>query len=113
MKIHNQLILPLFQQIEEGYANLFAELSGLESDEAAELKLQLQKKSRQLELAKVALSYAETDPFGRDETALRNQPRQLKLELRFAQRRLKRHHVSRERTRKNKERISHVSTAAA
>lgn len=115
MKITDQLLEPLLQRIYEEYQDLHRNVAGQYFDEAIELRQFIEKKSRQLETVKVSLAYMrQSGALSQDnEPDLRDVLRQLKLELRFARRRWKRHLVSQERIRRNQERRSHVPTFAA
>lgn len=113
MKISKQLLKPLIDRIEEEYLELFNEVSGSSSDEARSLRSALQQKRRQVEMASVSLLYVDRGARDYDTEHLRTRLRQLKLDLRFAQRKWKRYLVSEERIRKTLERRSHVATVAA
>lgn len=111
MKIKVQLIAPLFEKIEKGYEELRLELEKIVPEDALDLRALVHRNTRQLGMVKVSFSYM--DQRSDEVVALRDQLRQLKLEFRFARRRLKRYFISQQRFRKIQEKRSHVSTIAA
>ena len=115
MEISSQIVRPLIERLYEEYQELDRELAPHSSDEVAELKTFVHKKMRQLQtldstvsgltpaLLSESLSYNE----------LRHQLRQLKLQLRFAQRRWKRQIVNESRFRRRLQGKLLMPTAAA
>lgn len=114
MQITRQLFQPLLERIEGEYEDLSKEIDGVYTQEAVDLRDFIQRKIRQLEKIRVALSYMhhDKDPLN-GQADLRETLRQQKLELRFARRRWKRQLISQERIRRNQQRRQNVPTVAA
>lgn len=113
MKINTQLTQPLLEKIADGYIKLLRGLEGRYTPDAVEFRAFIQNKLRQVERVQIALDYAH--PIDTENHALdpRDALRQLKLELRFAQRRWKRKLISDQRIQRNQLRRNHVPTFAA
>ena len=100
MKISDQLLQPMLDRIEQEYKELLAEVSSLYVDDAAELRIFISKKLRQLQMVRVTLVYMGQDvgtEQGQQQENLRGTLRQHKLELRFARRRFHRQLGNQER----------------
>lgn len=113
MEISHQILKPLIDRLESECLKFEQELNRYTSEEASQLRSFIQKKMRQLNMLKLSVSYANSlseRPILND---LRDTFRQLKLELRFAQRKWKRVQLGEARMRKNQEKRSRLSTFAA
>ncbi len=108
MEISGQLIRPFIDKIETGWQDLYREISGHASDEANALKPSIEQRMRQLERFRVSALYSEQDEVGLKEFPnLQEALRFLKLDLRTARRKWRRHLVSKIRTQKRQERANH------
>lgn len=113
MEISNQILRPLIDRLKAECQELYQQVSLHSSDEALQLKTFIQRKMRQLEMLGVSVSYASSLPEQPDLPVLRHTFRQLKLELRFAQRKWKRVLLSEARIRRNQEKRAVVSQHVA
>ena len=114
MEISSQLIRPFIDKMEIEWQDLHREISGHASDEASALRPSIEQRMRQLEKFRVSVLYStqdETDP--KEFPDLREALRFLKLDLRTARRKWRRHLVSKIRTLKRQERANHGASLAA
>ena len=90
MEISRMLLKPSIERLEEEFRELHRELNHSDlSSEALQLKNMIQRKIRQLEMLRVAVSYMNTAPDSEPQN-FQASFRRLKLELRFARRKWKR-----------------------
>jgi len=114
MEIKNQILKPLFDRIESEWKDLRREVSTSRDEEALSMVPTFEQKLRQLECLRVSTSYQDNAKNASFEiTSLREALRQLKLEVRFARRRWKRHLVAQERMRKRQEKLAASQIVAA
>ncbi len=108
-EISNQILKPLIDRVEKECRELYHQVGDPASEEGVELKSFLQRKIRQLEMLSVSINYISTLPEQPDLPDLRSTFRQLKLELRFAQRRWKRILLGEARVQRNQEKKNRLS----
>ena len=114
MEISNQLLRPFIEKIETEWRDLYREISGNESNEAATLRPSIEQRMRQLEKFRVSALYYDQDGAGLKEFPnLREALRFIKLDLRTTRRKWRRHLVSKVRTQKRQERASHGASLTA
>ena len=113
MDINNQLVRPLMERLYDEYRELVGELTFHDSDETQKLKLFIQKKIQQLETLNGTISSLGIQSEKSLYPDLHEQLKQLKLELRFAQRRWKRQCLNEVRFKKSHPRTPLISTYAA
>lgn len=114
MEISAQLVKPFVEKMEMEWRELYAEVSGHPSGEAAAMCPSIQQRMRQLEKFRMSATYYEQSGSGLEEFPnLREALRFLKLDLRISRRKWRRHLVSKLRTQKRQERASHESTFVA
>ena len=114
MEIGSQLIRPFIEKMETEWQDLYREISDHVSDEATALRPSIEQRMRQLEKFRVSALYSEQDESGLKEFPnLREALRFLKLDLRTARRRWRRHLVSKIRTQKRQERANHGASLIA
>jgi len=108
MEISGQLIRPFIEKMETEWQALYREVSDHASDEATALRPSIEQRIRQLERFRVSALYSEQEETGLKEFPnYREALRFLKLDLRTARRKWRRHLVSKVRTQKRQERASH------
>ena len=114
MEISSQLIRPFIDKIETEWQELYREISGHTSDEATALRPSIEQRMRQLEKFRVSAFYSEQKDAGPKEFPnLREALRFLKLDLRTARRKWRCHLVSKVRTQKRQERVTHGAALVA
>ena len=114
MEISDQLVKPLVDKILNEYCDLYHALSTNPSEGAREIRSTIERKLG--ELGNVSTrGVGVWTPSGRmNPEDVRENLRQLKLEMRFLRRRWQRQQTSENRVRRNREkRASYVSTVAA
>jgi hypothetical protein len=113
MEITDQLLRPFIDKIETEWQDLYREICEHESDEASAMKPSVEQRMRQLEKFRVSAQYYEKNETGLKEFPnLREAIRFLKLDLRTARRKWRRHLVSKIRTQKRQERATHGASFA-
>lgn len=113
MEITSQLLRPLIDRLKVECQDLLRQINGDPSEEALQLRSFIQRKIRQIEMLGVSVTYANSLPEQPDLPVLRNTFRQLKLEMRFAQRRWRRLQLNQTRARKNQEKRGLTPSVAA
>ena len=113
MEISTQLVKPLIDRLVEEYKDLDREMTNYSSEEVDEMKTSIRKNLQQLEV--LDSSMASIGPAADDSSSddLRDILRQLKLELRFAQRRWKRQLLNEERFKRGPEKGSFINSSLA
>ena len=115
MEISQMLLMPSIERLSEEFHELDRELVNEESEAVLQLKGIIQRKLRQLQMLKVAVSYLDNAADNNNivPSDLHASFRRLKLELRFARRKWKRLLSNEIRFQKSQEKRVHVSTFAA
>lgn len=114
MEISSQLLKPFIEKMEAEWRDLYQEIAGHESAEASAIKPSIEQRMRQLEKFRMSAIYCEQNRDGLNEFPnLREALRFLKLDLRTARRKWRRHIVSKMRTQKRQERANHAPSIAA
>lgn len=114
MEITDQLVRPFIDKLEVDWKNLYREISEHDGGETGEMKSAVEQRMRQLEKFRVSAQYYEKNETGLKEFPnLREALRFLKLDLRTARRKWRRHLVSKIRTQKRQERANHGASFAA
>ncbi len=113
MEINTQLIKPLVDRLYDDYQQLAGELPLRSNEEIQKLRIFLQKKIHQIETLNTAISSLSAEPQRPLYPNLQDQLRDLKLQLRFAQRRWQRERLNENRFRKNQRSNSLLASFAA
>lgn len=114
MEISVQLLRPFVEKMETEWRELYAEVSGHASGEAAAMCPSIQQRIRQLEKFRMSAMYCEQNGTGLDEFPnMREALRFLKLDLRTSRRKWRRHLVSKIRTQKRLEKASYEASLTA
>jgi len=110
MEISNQLVKPLIERLAEEYRELEQEMTDYSSEEVEEMKTSIQKNLKQLEVLDASIASMGSESDDSTSMDLRDILRQLKLDLRFAQRRWKRQLLNVERFKKGPQKASLVTS---
>ncbi len=113
MEINTQLIKPLVDRLYGDYQQLAGELPLRSNEEIQKLKTFLQKKIHQIETLNSGFVSSGSESQKVLYPSLHDQLRDLKLQLRFAQRRWQRERLNENRFRKNRQSAAFVTSYAA